>query len=421
MLFHPPTGLFSPPKVDLSNSVLDEFQQPEVEGYRPKTSNSVSENISNEVKKSLDSPLVKELVSDDKLKKKTVFPTVTKIEFVRSKQQDKPVRKPVKSKSVMAWVPKGNYFPYFYVHGNPQQKDQGYVDNGCSRHMTGNMSYLFDFKEFDGGYVSFEGRAKGGKITSKGTLKTEFKNRVMSEFCEKKGIKKEFSVARTPQKNGVAERRYRTLIEAARIMLADSKFLENNPIIAGDGPKWFFNIDALTKSMNYMPVVAGTNSNDFIGTKESISVGCASKVTGTSKDNILMPMWKDGSLFDSSLKNANNDEPQPSSESGKKNDDGVTKESRINDQERPKNNTQDVNTTGPSIYTVSTNVNIGSLNINTVSPSVTTTPLKATHANLFGDETEVDMSNISTTYLVLSTLNTRIHKDHSLNHVIGDV
>ncbi|GKF46968.1 putative ribonuclease H-like domain-containing protein [Tanacetum coccineum] len=51
----------------------------------------------------------------------------------------------------------------------------------------------------------------------------EFKNRVMSEFCEQKGIKKEFSIARTPQQNGVAEKRNRTLIEAARTMLADSK------------------------------------------------------------------------------------------------------------------------------------------------------------------------------------------------------
>nr|GEX38719.1 hypothetical protein [Tanacetum cinerariifolium] len=68
-----------------------------------------------------------------------------------------------------------------------------------------------------------------------------------------------------------------------------------------------------------------------------------------------------------------------------------------------------------------TNVNTGSLNINTVSPSDTTAPLEATHADFFGDETEVDISNISTTYLVLSTPNTRIHKDHSLDHVIGDV
>ncbi|GKF65874.1 hypothetical protein Tco_0192391 [Tanacetum coccineum] len=56
--------------------------------------------------------------------------------------------------------------------GHPQNEDQGYVDSGCSRHMTGNMSYLLDFKEFDGGYVAFGGGAKGGKITGKGTLKT---------------------------------------------------------------------------------------------------------------------------------------------------------------------------------------------------------------------------------------------------------
>ncbi|GKB14232.1 retrovirus-related pol polyprotein from transposon TNT 1-94 [Tanacetum coccineum] len=51
---------------------------------------------------------------------------------------------------------------------------------------------------------------------------TEFKNHAMNELCAKKGIKREFSVARTPQQNGVAERKNRTLIEAARTMLADS-------------------------------------------------------------------------------------------------------------------------------------------------------------------------------------------------------
>ncbi|GKD64610.1 putative ribonuclease H-like domain-containing protein [Tanacetum coccineum] len=52
---------------------------------------------------------------------------------------------------------------------------------------------------------------------------TEFKNKVMDEFCREKGIKREYSVARTPRPNGVAERKNRTLIEAARTMLADSK------------------------------------------------------------------------------------------------------------------------------------------------------------------------------------------------------
>ncbi|GJQ91810.1 putative reverse transcriptase, RNA-dependent DNA polymerase [Tanacetum coccineum] len=94
---------------------------------------------------------------------------------------------------------------------------------------------------------------------------------------------------------------------------------------------------------------------------------------------------------------------------------------KIDDQEKPENGTQDVNTVGPSINTASTNVNIGSLNINIVSPIVTTAPLEATHVDFFGDETEIDMSNITTTYLVPFTPNTRIQKDHSLDHVIGDV
>ncbi|GKE52067.1 hypothetical protein Tco_1487223 [Tanacetum coccineum] len=80
----------------MSNSGLEEFQQPEFEGYRPKTSKSIIEDISNEVKESPDALLVKELVLDDKLEKKTIFPTIAKIEFVRAKQQEKLVRKLVK-------------------------------------------------------------------------------------------------------------------------------------------------------------------------------------------------------------------------------------------------------------------------------------------------------------------------------------
>nr|GEW86352.1 ribonuclease H-like domain-containing protein [Tanacetum cinerariifolium] len=73
------TGLFSPPKLDLSNCSLEEFQQPEFKGYGSKNIKSVSKDIFNEVKESPDAPLVKELVSDDKLEKKTIFLTVTKI------------------------------------------------------------------------------------------------------------------------------------------------------------------------------------------------------------------------------------------------------------------------------------------------------------------------------------------------------
>ncbi|GJS98941.1 retrovirus-related pol polyprotein from transposon TNT 1-94 [Tanacetum coccineum] len=174
---------------------------------------------------------------------------------------------------------------------------------------------------------------------------TEFKNKVMSEFCEHKGIKREFSIARTPQQNGIAERRNKTLIEAARTMLADSIlpttfwaeavntacYVKNR--FNGKSDEEFF----VGYSLN---IVAGTNSNDLVGTEESIGAGHSSKETGSSQDYILMPLWKDGSLFDSSLKNARNDEPQPSIDAGKKDNEGVCKENGIADQEKSKNNTQ---------------------------------------------------------------------------------
>ncbi|GJU59680.1 putative ribonuclease H-like domain-containing protein [Tanacetum coccineum] len=422
----PPTRLFLPPNLDLSYSGLDEFQQPKFEGYRPKPSKSVSEDTSNEVKESPDAPLAEELVSDDKLEKKTIFPTVAKIEFVRAKQQEKPVRKSVRyAEMYRSQSPRGNqrnwnnqksqqlgsdfvmYNKAFFVCGsfdhvqancNYHQKervvsgnnytsvvihkkeDQGYVNSGCSRHMTGNMSYLSDFMLFDGGYATFGGGAKGGKITGKGTLKTS-----KLDFEDVYFVKELYKAFR------VYNIRTRKVEENLHI-----RFLEYKPIIVSDGPKWLFDIDVLTKSMNYVPVVACTNSNDLVGTEESIGTSHSSKETASSQDYILMPLRKDGSLFDSSSKNANNDEPQPSSGAKKKDDEGVNKESGIDDQERPENNTQDVNTVGP----------------------ITTAPLEATHADFFSDETELDMSNITTTYLVPSTPNTKIHKDHSLDHVI---
>nr|GEW64740.1 ribonuclease H-like domain-containing protein [Tanacetum cinerariifolium] len=58
--------------------------------------------------------------------------------------------------------------------GNPQHalKDKRVIDSGCSRHMTGNMSYLSNFEELNGGYVAFGGNPKGGKISGKGKIRT---------------------------------------------------------------------------------------------------------------------------------------------------------------------------------------------------------------------------------------------------------
>ncbi|GJY11435.1 hypothetical protein Tco_0379620 [Tanacetum coccineum] len=136
----PHTGFFSPPKIDLSNFGLEGFQEPEFEGYRPKTSKSASEDISNEVKKSNDAPLVEKLVSDDKLEKKIVFPTVAKIEFVKSKQQEKPV-KPVKyAEMYRSQKPRGNQRNW--NNQKSQQLGNDFVMHNKACYVCGGFDHL---------------------------------------------------------------------------------------------------------------------------------------------------------------------------------------------------------------------------------------------------------------------------------------
>nr|GFC37903.1 putative ribonuclease H-like domain-containing protein [Tanacetum cinerariifolium] len=54
--------------------------------------------------------------------------------------------------------------------------------------MTGNISYLTDFKEFDGGYVTFGGGAKCGKITGKGTIRTADESHVLLKVPRKNNM-----------------------------------------------------------------------------------------------------------------------------------------------------------------------------------------------------------------------------------------
>ncbi|GJR22352.1 putative ribonuclease H-like domain-containing protein [Tanacetum coccineum] len=117
---------------------------------------------------------------------------------------------------------KGTSNPFMAGESTTQSLNTNVMfDSGCSKHMTGNKALLTDYQDIDGGFVAFGGSTRGGKITATKS-ETEFKNREIDEFCRQKGIKREYSVARTPQQNGVAERKNRTLIEAARTMLADS-------------------------------------------------------------------------------------------------------------------------------------------------------------------------------------------------------
>ncbi|GJW83818.1 putative ribonuclease H-like domain-containing protein, partial [Tanacetum coccineum] len=256
---------------------------------------------------------------------------------------------------------------------------------------------------------------------------TEFKNKVMDDFCREKGIKREYSVARTPQQNGVAERRNRTLIEAARTMLADSKlpttfwaeavstacyvqnrvlfdgksdegffvgyslsskafrvyntrtrrveenlhigFLENKPMIEGNGPKWLFDIDSLTQSMNYVPVAAGTIINESAGTQGELNAGTSEEI---SQDCIVMPIWKDASYFDSPSKDVDIGEPKSAADDQKQVEDGLDNENDVKDKSDDDCSPKEVNAAGQHVNTASPDVNTGSFKLNTVDPSVNT-------------------------------------------------
>ncbi|GJY39667.1 ribonuclease H-like domain-containing protein [Tanacetum coccineum] len=139
--------------------------------------------IEKQVRKNNNAPIIEDWVSDDEDEEshvvKTDIPTAAKIE--------KPVRKPVRyaemysahkhiaPRAVLMNIGLKSFKTARPVNtvSNSQLNDKGFVDSGCSRHMTGNIAHLSDFKYFDGGYVTFGGGAYRGRITGKGAIKTD--------------------------------------------------------------------------------------------------------------------------------------------------------------------------------------------------------------------------------------------------------
>ncbi|GJX62950.1 retrovirus-related pol polyprotein from transposon TNT 1-94 [Tanacetum coccineum] len=111
------------------------------------------------------------------------------------------------------------------------------VDSGCSKHMTGDRSLSVE------NFIEEERNSRACLLWNDNFAKqsqamvqslqdslfdngTEFKNDLLKLHYEKLGIMQQFSTARTPQQNGVVERRNRTLVEAARTMLIFSRLPE---------------------------------------------------------------------------------------------------------------------------------------------------------------------------------------------------
>ncbi|GJY37557.1 putative ribonuclease H-like domain-containing protein, partial [Tanacetum coccineum] len=121
----------------------------------------------------------------------------------------------------------------------------------------------------------------------------------------------------------------------------------------GSGPDWLFDIDALTRIMNYEPIVVGT----FTGTNASNNAGQARKETEPVKDYILLPLWTADPPYSQDLKSSHDDGFKPSSDDKKKVDEDPRKESECKDQEKKDNvnNTNNVNTVSSTVNAASTN------------------------------------------------------------------
>ncbi|GKC55782.1 ribonuclease H-like domain-containing protein [Tanacetum coccineum] len=485
----PYTGKFMPPKPDLSFSGLEEFTS------EPIVIKPIAEN--SEAKASEAKP------KTAKIEKKTVKPSFAKIEFVKPKEKN--ARKTAKQVEQL-------------------------------RHMTGNISYLTDYEEIDGGYVSFGGNPKRGKITRKVPRKKNMYSVDLKNIVPKGGLTCLFAKATSDeyelwhrrlghinfktmnklvkgnlvrglpsklfennqtcvacqkgkQHRASSERKNRLLIEAARKMLVDSKlpttflaeavntacyvqnmvlvskphnktpyelflgrkpalcimrpvgcpvtilnnidhlgkfdgkadegffvgysinskafrvfnsrtriveenmhvqFSENIPNIVGSGPNWFFDIDALIKSMNYKPVVARKQSNGNTGTNACDDAG--------------------------------DDEKKVTEKLGKEGDDS-SKDSVCSDQEKEDN----VNNTN--------NVNAASTNeVNAVGGKSSIELLDYPNMlaledysifDLSSDDQDVgaeaDMNNLDTFMPVSPIPTTRVHKDHPVEQIIKDL
>ncbi|GJT87652.1 putative ribonuclease H-like domain-containing protein [Tanacetum coccineum] len=192
------------------------------------------------------------------------------------------------------------------------------------------------------------------------------------------------------------------------------KYNENTPNIIGSGPNWLFDIDALTKTINYQPVVVGNQTNGSARTKACKYAGKDSVETVPRKAYILLPLWTADSLFSSQLKNFPDDGFRPSKESEKEDKDGNDDQEKVND----------VNSTN--------NVNVVSINeVNVVGaktcielPDDPNMPLLEEIVYSEDDEdigAEADITNLDSHILVIPIPTTRIHKDHLLDQIIRDV
>nr|GEW08755.1 hypothetical protein [Tanacetum cinerariifolium] len=390
------TGNFMPPRPDMSFDGLDDFV---FKSTMSKTVTNVHETETSVFKTSKESmekpktirstaPLIKdwEFDSDDDCVIRPSIeqnkPSYAKINFIKL---DKNTRKSVIEQHIYRnFVPttvatKSSHVP---VNTAKQISPRAAASISIARHVNtvvhkpkinGNKSFLTNYQEIDGRFVAFEGSPKRdhlGKFESKAD----------------EGFLVGYSV------NSKAFRVFNSRTRKVEDNL-HIKFLENKSNVAETGPEWLFDIDSLTKSMNYESVTAGNQTNDDAGMEINVNAGQARQEKSSDHEYILLLFMPFNSPLFLSTQSSNDKDVN---EVPGKGDEGVSKGSGIDDHERT----------------------------NSVLKIMTSLEETSIFDDVFDDKemgVKADTNNLELSTVVRHILTIRVHKDHPKEQILGDL
>nr|GEY28691.1 hypothetical protein [Tanacetum cinerariifolium] len=195
-------------------------------------------------------------------------------------------------------------------------------------------------------------------------------------------------------------------------------FLENKPNVAGSGPIWLFDIDTLTQSMNYQPVVAGNQPNSSAGIQETLNACTVGKEATFVQQYVLVLLWCSGYKDPQNTDNATFEVKEPESTVH-------VSPSSVRDlsgdfKEFSDNITNRINAASTPVTTVRPNSTNSTNTFSAVGPS--NTVVNITYLDNEEDVgAEADFSNLETNITVSPIPTSRVHKDHPVTQIIGDL
>nr|GEW47082.1 hypothetical protein [Tanacetum cinerariifolium] len=323
------------------------------------------------------------------------------------------------------------------VKGNPQQalKDKGVIDNGCSRHMTGNISYLSDFKEISRGYVIFSGNPKGD--TECFVLSSDFK--LLDENHVLLRVPRENNMCNVDQKNVVPSGDLTCLF--AKATLDESNFwhrrlghinlktmnkLVKGNLVRGLPSKVFKNTHtcvACKKGKQHRAsFVAENQPNHSAGIKENINACKVGKETKSTQQYVLLSLWStcsqdpqntdDDAAFDVKKNENKVHVSLSSSDKPKKHDEKAKREAK---------GKSHVNAASAPVTTVWPNPTNNTNSFNLDSPSDNAVSLNFEIDDEEDVGAEADLSNLETNIYISFIPTTIVHKNHPITQIIGDL